>query len=100
MTQPVWNFEQEPWEGGEQPDETSYNLRAYFDRMDDAKMREYQDSWTDEELRAWDGNFKEGDEDDLFLICSERGVDTGEYRRVLHQAIQYRNRARAELVGV
>ena len=34
--QPRWNFEQEPVD--EYNDETSYNLRAYFDRMDDAKL--------------------------------------------------------------
>ena len=31
MTQPVWNFEQDPT--SEAMDETSFNLRAYFDRM-------------------------------------------------------------------
>src|SRR5438270_9359633 len=40
MQQPVWNFEQEPWTD-ERPDETSINLRAYFDRMPDEKMRQY-----------------------------------------------------------
>jgi hypothetical protein len=97
MTQPVWNFEQEPWDG-EEHDETAVNLRAYFDRMDDAKMRQYQESWTGQEVVAWDGNFKDGDEDGLFLICSERDIDIEMYRRVLHQAIAYRNRVRPELV--
>lgn len=102
MTQPVWNFEQEPWE--EEHDETAVNLRAFFDRMDDAKMRQYQESWSDEEVRVWDGNFKEGDEeggeDGLFIPCSERDIDVAEYRRILRQAIAYRDRHRAELVGV
>ncbi len=31
MTQPIWNFEQEPFTG-ERPDESSYNLRAYLER--------------------------------------------------------------------
>src|SRR5260221_11392813 len=92
MTQPEWNFEQEPYD--EPRDETSVNLRAYFDRMDDEKMRQYRESWTDGEVIEWDGNFKEG-EDSLFLICSERDVDVKEYRRVLQQAIAYRNRVRA-----
>ena len=38
MDQPIWNFEQEPWVD-ERPDETSYNLRAHFDRIPDEKMR-------------------------------------------------------------
>ncbi len=96
MQQPIWNFEQEPFEG-ERPDETSYNLRAYFDRMSDDKMQHYDDSWTDKEVMTWDGNFKD-DEAELFLICSERDVDMEEYRRVLRQAIAYRNRVRAQLV--
>ena len=94
VVQPVWNFEQEPWVD-ERPDETSYNLRAYFDRMDDAKMREYSPEWTDEQVVEWDGNFKEEEgELSLMLACSEREVDPEEYRRVLEQAIAYRNRVR------
>jgi hypothetical protein len=90
IIQPKWNFEQEPFT--ESYDETSVNLRAYFDRMDDTKMRQYQESWTDEQVVEWDGNFKNDGE--LFLICSERDVDVAEYRRVLHQAIAYRDRVR------
>jgi len=47
MEQPIWNFGQEPWTD-ERPDETSYNLRAHFDRMAEEKMREYSPAWTDE----------------------------------------------------
>ena len=86
FTQPEWNFEGEPYEGT--PDETSYNLRAYFDRMDDEKMRQYQPDWTDDQTTAWDGNFK--DEGTLFLICSERDVDIAEYRRELENCKRYR----------
>ena len=85
MTQPPWNFEQECDEPG---DETSINLRAYFDRMPDEKMRRYDPAWSDEQLMAWDGNFK--DDGTLLLICSEREVDAAEYRRVLEQCIEYR----------
>ena len=49
--QPVWNFEQEPFVD-ERPDETSYNLRAYFDRMPDEKFRQYRPEWTDEQRAA------------------------------------------------
>jgi hypothetical protein len=88
VTQPLWNFEQEPWD--EPPDETAINLRAYFDRMPDEQMQAYDRGWSDEQVVAWDGNFTA--EGHLLLICSERDVDVAEYRRVLEQAIAYRER--------
>jgi hypothetical protein len=87
MEQPIWNFEQVP--SDEPMDETSVNLRAYFDRMPDEKMRGYSPSWSDEQVIAWDGNFK--DDGTLFLICTERDVDVEEYRRVLEECIRYRS---------
>lgn len=90
MQQPIWNFEQDPTD--ERMDETSYNLRAYFDRMADDKLREYSRSWGEERLMEWDGNFKS--DGDLLLPCCERDVDVGEYRRVLEQCIRYRERVR------
>lgn len=95
MEQPIWNFEQEP--SDEPMDETGINLRAYFDRMPDEKMREYNPAFTDEELIEWDGNFR--DDGNLMLLCCERDVETEEYRRVIAQAIEYRNRVRANLTG-
>ena len=95
MEQPIWNFEQQP---SDHPlDETDVNLRAYFDRMPDEKMREYSPSWTDDQVIEWDGNFR--DDGYLLLLCSERDVDVWEYRRVIGQAIQYRDRVRARLIG-
>ena len=94
MEQPIWNFEQEPWLG-EQPDETSINLRAYFDRMPDEKMEEYSTDWSDDRVVEWDGNFK--DDATLMIACCERDVDVAEYRRVLEQARNYRDRVRGEL---
>jgi hypothetical protein len=91
IVQPVWNFEQEPFEG-ESPDETSFNLRAYFDRMPDEKLQQYSPDWSDAQMTEWDGNFT--DEGNLMIACSERDVDAAEYRRVLHQNIEYRNRVR------
>ena len=88
-TQPIWNFEQEY--GGEPTDETGVNLRAYFDRMEDAKMRGYDPAWSDDAVIAWDGNFR--DDGALMLICSERDVDVEEYRAALEGAIAYRLRA-------
>lgn len=81
-----WNFEQAPWT--EPPDETDIALRAYFDRVPDAKLGEYRSAWTDEQLIAWDGNFK--DDGALLLPCTERDIDAAEYRRVLEQCIEYR----------
>lgn len=94
-TQPIWNFEQEPFPNG--CDETDVNLRAYLDRVADDKMRQYSSSWTDEQVIEWDGNFK--DDGSLMLICSERDVEIGEYRQVLEQCIAYRNRVRPALMA-
>ncbi len=93
--QPIWNFEQAPTT--EPMDETSVNLRAYFDRMDDDKMQQYSPAWTDDELKEWDGNFR--DEGDMMLFCCEREVEIDEYRQELEQSIAYRNRVRPQLLG-
>jgi hypothetical protein len=95
MEQPIWNFEQEPW-GDERPDETSINLRAYFDRMPDEKMREYSPVWNDDQVIEWDGNFR--NDGALMIACCERDVEIGEYRRVLEQARKYRDRVRPLLL--
>ena len=92
--QPIWNFEQAM--AHEPTDETGVNLRAYFDRMPDDKLQQYDPRWTDEQVMAWDENFK--DDGDLLLLCSERDVDVKEYRRVLEQCIDYRNRVRDTLI--
>ncbi len=90
MEQPIWNFEQEP--SLEPMDETSVNLRAYFDRMADEKIRQYSPSWSDDQLIEWDGNFR--DDGNLLMLCSERDVDTYEYRKVIEECIRYRDRVR------
>ena len=94
MQQPVWNFEQDPPD--EAMDETSFNLRAYFDRMEDTALRQYSPLWSDHDLAAWDGNFKS--DGALLLPCSERDVDIAEYRRVLEQCLAYRDRVRPLLI--
>ncbi len=93
--QPIWNFEQDPTT--EPLDETGVNFRAYFDRMDDDKLQQYSAAWTDEEVKEWDGNFR--DDGEMMLFCCERDVDVDEYRQVLEQCITYRNRVRPALVG-
>ena len=90
MQQPPWNYEQAP--GNETGDETTVNLRAYLDRIPDEKMRCYDASWSDEELMAWCGDFR--DDGFLFLPCSERDVDIAEFRRELAGARAYRESVR------
>lgn len=94
MVQPIWNFEQEPFD--EPYDETSINMRAYLDRIPDDKMRQYSADWTDEHVVEWDGNFR--DDGCLMLVCSERDVEVAEYRQELERAIRYRDRVRPTLV--
>ena len=93
MSQSIWNFAQEPAE--EPLDATSIRLRAYFDQMDDDKMQEYLSEWTDQQVVAWDGHFG----DDAFLAPAgwERRVNVAEYRKVLEEAIEYRDRIRLML---
>ena len=73
-------------------DETSVNLRAYFDRMPDEKMRQYSPAMSDEQLMEWDGNFKS--DGDFMILCSERDVEVAEYREVLEECLRYRDRVR------
>ncbi len=95
MQQPIWNFEQHPT--NEPMDETGVNLRAYFDRIDDEKMRQYSPDWTDEQVVEWDGNFR--DDGNLMLLCCERDVEIAEYRQVLEDCIEYRNLVRDNLLS-
>ena len=88
--QPVWNFEQEPTSAP--MDETSVNLRAYFDRFDDEIIQQYSPAWTQAEVMEWDGNFR--DDGELMLFCCEREVEVAEYRQVLEACLAYRKRVR------
>jgi len=69
-------------------DETDVSLRAHFARMTDAKLREYDPSWTDEQVVEWDGNFRS--DGALMLVCCERDVDVEEYRQVLEEHLRLR----------
>lgn len=80
------NYERLP--AGMAMDETDINLRAHFSRMSDEKLNQYDPTWNDDELMAWDGDFR--DDGMLFLICSERDIDVEEYRRVLVEHIRFR----------
>jgi len=69
-------------------DETDINLRAHFSRMSDEKLAEYEPTWDNDRLLAWDDDFR--DDGVLFLVCSERDVEIEEYRRVLVEHIRFR----------
>ena len=67
MTDKNVNYEILP--AGMAMDETDVNLRSYFSRMSDERLQEYNQLWTDDEVIAWDDNFR--DDGVLFLVCSE-----------------------------
>ena len=73
---------------GVTPDETDVNLRAYFSRLSDEKLREYDPTWSDERVILWDGNFRS--DGALMLVCCERDVQIAEYRAVLQEHIRRR----------
>jgi hypothetical protein len=79
---------------GDQPlDETDVSLRAYLARIPDERLALYDPSWTDEQVEAWDGNFRS--DGALMLVCCERDIDVAEFRQALEKHLQYR-RPRAE----
>ncbi len=59
------NFEQPNGPAG--TDETDINVRAYFSRMSDDRLREYDPSWPDETQIEWAGNFRSNGA--LMLVC-------------------------------
>ncbi len=69
-------------------DETDVSLRAYFARLSDEHLQQYNPSWTDEETIAWDGNFRS--DGALMLVCCERDIDIAEFRRVLKRHLRQR----------
>lgn len=84
--QPTIDFEHLPGDGP--LDETDVALRAYLARLPDEHLAKYDPAWTDEQVMAWDGNFRS--DGDLMLVCCERDVDVGEFRRVLERHLQLR----------
>jgi hypothetical protein len=73
-------------------DETDLSLRAYLASLSDRHLAEYDPAWTDEQVQAWDGNFRS--DGALMLVCCERDIDVSEYRRVLNEHLNYRRIAR------
>ena len=87
MTQPTEvNYEKMP--ATFNMDETDINVRAYFSRMSDDRLKEYQPEWTDEQLKAWDGNFRS--DGALMLVCCERDVEADDYRQIIEEHIKLR----------
>jgi hypothetical protein len=68
-------------------DETDRSLRAYVARIPEHKLAQYDPSWSDEQVMAWDGNFRSDGE--LMLVCCERDVDVAEFRRVVEEYLAF-----------
>jgi hypothetical protein len=85
------DFEHLPGDGP--LDETDVSLRAYLARLSDEHLARYDPSWTDEQVMEWDGNFRS--DGALMLVCCERDVDVGEFRRVLERHLDYRREIRS-----
>jgi hypothetical protein len=80
------NYERLPGDGP--LDETDVSLRAYLARLTDEHLGEYDAAWSDERVMEWDGNFRS--DGGLMLVCCERDVDVGEFRRVLEEHLRCR----------
>jgi len=81
----VLEFEQA---GGAAMDETDRALRSYVARLADKRLDGYQSTLSDEEVMAWDGNFRT--DGALMLVCCERDVDVAEFRRVVEEFLTFR----------
>jgi hypothetical protein len=73
---------------GTPPDETDINLRAYFSRLSEDRLRQYDPNWSDEQVIQWDGNFRA--DGALMLVCCERDIEIEEYRIVIDEHIRRR----------
>lgn len=83
------NYEHLPGDGP--LDETDVSLRAYLAGLSEEHLAAYDASWTDEQVQAWDGNFRS--DGALMLVCCERDVEVDEFRRVLEKHLEFRRRA-------
>ena len=82
-------FEDAPYEVP--PDETDVNLRAYFDSLSEEKLARVNLRWSDTDLMRWDGNFR--NDGVLMMVCCDRDVRVGEYRKVLADYLRFRQHA-------
>lgn len=74
--------------GDSRLDETDVSLRAYLARLSDEHLARYDPAWTDEQVQAWDGNFRS--DGALMLVCCERDIDVTDFRRALAEHLHYR----------
>lgn len=72
-------------------DETDVSLRAYLTSLSDDHLALYDPSWTDEQVLAWDSNFRS--DGALMLVCCERDIDVAEFRQALDEHLRYRRSA-------
>ena len=72
-----------------QMDETDVNLRAYLESLTSGHLAKYNPEWTDDEVKAWDGNFRS--DGVLMLVCCERDVEIEEFRKILEEHIRSAN---------
>ena len=82
----MMDFEHLPGDGW--LDETDVSLRAYLARLSDDHLALYDPKWTDEQVQAWDDNFRS--DGALMLVCCERDIDVTEFRRALNEHLRYR----------
>jgi hypothetical protein len=80
------DFEHLP--GDEPLDETEISLRAYLARLSDEHLARYDPSWSDEQVRQWDGNFRS--DGALMLVCCERDIDVVDFRQALAEHLKHR----------
>ena len=74
---------------GDKPlDETDVSLRAYLAKLSDEHLALYDPAWTDEQVEAWDGNFRS--DGALMLVCCERDIDVADFRRALEEHLRHR----------
>ncbi|MBX9652938.1 hypothetical protein K2Y11_04890 [bacterium] len=69
-------------------DETDVNLRGYLSSLPAEKLATYDPNFTDEELMAWEENFR--DDGHLLLVCCTRDVDLDEYRAAIEEILASR----------
>jgi hypothetical protein len=84
----MMDYEHLPGDGS--LDETDVSLRAYLASRSDEHLWLYDPSWSDEQVRQWDGNFRS--DGALMLVCCERDIDVTEFRRVLEEQLAHRDR--------
>jgi hypothetical protein len=86
-------LEFEQFAGAGRKDETDYALRCYVASIPEERLARYDPSWTDEQVKEWDGNFRS--DGALMLVCCERDVDAAEFRQTVEEFLRFREASRA-----